>query len=144
MSGRPWKYAAELAALMNCPPQSVTAITKTAYRFVHENITDPRNFLPVALIPGARLPGSAPCCTEYSLSFFENQEKAIERLRQLHGQQPLFHKRSGGCIATVAIDAGDGEATIASKKWTHFDLFEYAEAEMSGKAGPVTRVIQDV
>lgn len=139
---RPWKYAAKIGVLQHCPPKTTECRDAVAYRFVHRDLGDPRNFLPVAMIPAARCPDASHCCTDYALSFFESESKAIARFQQLHNQARMFHKRAGGCIARVTISRADGALTPPSKKSGHFDLFEYEGTNLVPKATIARVVVQ--
>jgi hypothetical protein len=87
------------------------------------------------MIPGAMLPGLPRCCTHHALSFFESEDKAAGRLRDLHERtKGAFVNRAGGSIARVAIDSQDGGGGKVSKTTTHFDFHERETADFARNA----------
>lgn len=133
VSGQNWKYKRQISAHSDCPPRPSATAARVAYRFVRRDFTA-ADFLPTALAPGARPPGSTLCCVDYSLSLFDTADNAAKKLEFLHKKYKNFHNRCGGCVAKVTIAAADGEATATSKSSGHFEFFEYANADLSQNA----------
>jgi hypothetical protein len=127
---RAFKYAAELAAFSDCPPQVVAnCVEETVYRFVKDPMND--SFLPMALLPDGL---DEPCCEGYALSMYVSVAKAKKRWRQ------LFRKNSdrvlelmGDRLAEVRLEPGHGVRTAVSTSG-HFGVFEFADVNFAGSS----------
>ena len=128
------KYADELGRYENCPPANVSPRSGEAFRFVHADAADTRNFMVVSRLNPARLPHlpDAVCCSSFALSLFSKKEKAIEFFGKLKNKNRNIHKSLGTHLATVTIDENDGHATADSVEG-HFSLYESHSADLSKK-----------
>lgn len=124
----PYKYAAELNLIENCPPADAISCERESYRFVHENIADERNFKCICKLNSARKLKAHEQCSGFGLSMFVSKEKAIERYKQLAFSNKNIGKTLGARLAQGTIKPNDG---LVSKPngMGHFDLWEVDGAD---------------
>jgi hypothetical protein len=118
-----FKYSAELAQYPNCPPKNAQQLCRPAFRFVHADLEDKRNFLPVAKLNPARVIPEHLLCESLALSMFASKESAERRYQSLRRQVKNIYKTIGTHLATCNLSEEDGISTIASETG-HFSLFE--------------------
>ncbi|WP_186014498.1 hypothetical protein [Burkholderia gladioli] len=120
------RYAAEIKRLDGCPPKDVTTIDIVGFRFAFEDIDDPSNYLPVAVVKPERVIAGQPivqCCTGYSLSVFNSLESLARKAKQVMKTSPLFLRRVGDHFVALKITHNAGVCTEPNASG-HFDLFE--------------------
>lgn len=128
-----WKYSKEIDSIRNCPPEKTEAPQTTAYRFVHSDITDERNFLPVAILkPKRRFEIGYQQCISLSLSLFQSAEQAKFKYTNLKKAFRNIHKSIGTHLAKGEITPDDGSITEANNEG-HFSLFESTDADFASK-----------
>lgn len=120
------KYAQDLAKAINFPPPSLLPRGCEGFRFVHSDLNDGRNFLPVAFIPPRSLaPTPAkPQASLYALSLFDTLDNLQTRARSACKTSPMFLKRVGTHFAKMVLSPTDGAAT-APGNGGHFDFYEH-------------------
>lgn len=100
---------------------------KIAYRWVHSNINDRRNFL-----PRPRIKEDYPISdfTDWSISLFDTEENAIKKLKGYLKVKPNLYKVLGSCIAEGFINPHLG---ICDKPVItgHFNLMEYKKVDLT-------------
>lgn len=134
------KYGGEMTGLCDCPPADAgPASPRGAFRFVHADMADARNFVPPAKLTPTRWINRSPECSDFALSLFETPGQA----RTFYGELAKTFKKIGTAIGThlaeVTLQASDGMVTPADPDG-HFDLHEDASADLAGSAtalGPV-------
>lgn len=127
------KYATDLRQIPECPPSAAVPCVRKAFRFVHEDVSDCRNFSPVAKInPRRILQGSKPHgrCIAFALSFYASKEQAITAFNNMLARQQNFWKTVGDRLATGQLSGGDGVALGVSNDG-HFSFFESLSADFS-------------
>jgi hypothetical protein len=129
-SGR-LKYADDLVRLINCPPSDAKQVDPCeAFRFVHDAITDPRNFIPPAkLNPARRFKDDEECCSAHALSMFISLPQAVTFFSGLRRRYPNIQKALGSNVAQGPLAETDGLATKPDQRG-HFDLFESESADL--------------
>src|SRR4051794_28790410 len=105
------KYSQELGQHQNCPPNIATPCRKIAFRFVHTNFEDSRNFLCPAKINPQRQFDARSKCDALSLSLFSSEENAKKFYEKLRRSNRNIGKTLGTCLALVCISDVDGLAT---------------------------------
>lgn len=134
-----FKYQKEIDFLLSQGkemPLLHTPLNKRSYRYVfssgHSNET--KNHKPVYINQPARMIKNIDkaCLTGYSLSCYENKEKAIEVFRQHSSTHKNFHQTAGNCLSEGILNDSDGLITEKNNT-THFDLFEFKECDLSSK-----------
>ncbi|MCR9011975.1 hypothetical protein [Gabonibacter chumensis] len=100
---------------------------KIAYRWVHQNITDQRNFLPRPLL---KKDYKVQQATDWGISMFNTEENAIRRLNECINNKPMLYKVLGSCIAEGNLHPIHG---ICDKPAIngHFNLMEYKKANLT-------------
>ncbi len=125
----PHQYADEISRIANCPSAASKPIAIDAYRFVHDSLTHPNNFMPVAKIsPARRFATSETRCSAHALSFFLSLENSIARFRQLEKNNKLLRKTLGNRVAKVSLTDSDG-VVFPPQPTNHFDLHPDAGVE---------------
>lgn len=130
------KYAAELARFPKCPPDSAVCCERTAFRFVHSDINDHRNFLPVAKITPQRRLRPEMRCAAHGLSFWATKDQALAAHRSFREQFPNFEATAGSHLASGILREADGRACPVRHDG-HFTFFEFATSAL----GPGTFAI---
>ncbi|WP_343635457.1 hypothetical protein [Roseateles sp.] len=120
------KYQAEISKFTGCPPKQLADHTY-GFRVCFSDISDPRNFLPNAILDLNRLDGRAPppCCSSYAVSLFSSLELLSVRVKAILKTNKKFLQKKGDHYVKISIDATCGRSTVADTHG-HFDLFEYA------------------
>lgn len=100
---------------------------RVAYRWVHSDINDKRNFVPRPLL----MPNySIKDATDWSISIFNTEENAIKRLQELNKIKPKIYKKLGSCIAEGNIRIRHGICDIPATSG-HFNLMEYKGVDIT-------------
>ena len=125
------KYQEMIKTIPNCPPKSIktTALVATAYRAVHKDIQDQRNFKPVALLtPNRSLHNgkASNCCDAYALSMYVSLDLLLLNLKRLQNACPNFLKRVGDHYAQLSLSDADGHCTSPNSSG-HFGFFEHKD-----------------
>ncbi|WP_459568538.1 hypothetical protein [Cupriavidus sp. 8B] len=124
---QPLRYAKEIQEIAICPPMAVQPLSTVGYRFVFQDLSNKRNFLPVALLqPDRILNDKQPitqCCSGYALSMFTSEENLAGKVRAAKKSAPMLLKRLGDHFVELAITAADGLCGEPSNTG-HFDFFE--------------------
>lgn len=124
-----FKYKDEISSF-SCDLLDFTEYeNRIAFRFVFEDINDERNFLPVYKLDETR-PRST--CRGWALSFFESQEKAKDKMKEMSKNKPFISKKLGTHVAEGVLVKVDGVSCTSSEKG-HFDHFEYVEIVLNHK-----------
>lgn len=119
------KYQAEIDKLP-CDMQGFgEQNNRDSYRWVFEDITLPKNFLPVFLLDDRERVN----CKGWALSLFSTQEKAKKRLLRLTKNKPLLYQKLGNCIAKGSLMKEHGVSDEAADNG-HFSLFEYEKVDL--------------
>lgn len=99
---------------------------RIAYRWVHQNIDDPRNFIPR---PCIKKNYEVKDFTDWGISLFNTEENAIKRLQNYTQDKPMLYKVLGSCIAKGNLKKMHGICDIPAKSG-HFNLMEYKEVNL--------------
>ena len=127
------KYQSDISSIPMCPPQDAIPRDLRAFRFVHSDIKDDRNFVvPAKLNPKRTFPDYVEQCAAYALSFFATQEAAEKRLRSLVKVSQNIKKRIGTHLAEGDLKSADGRTTSPSPSG-HFDLFESKDLTLAAR-----------
>ena len=98
------RYAEELEKYSNCPPDPSVTRDNEAFRFVHEEIGNPRNFQCVArLSPRREFDTDAQRCDSWALSFFASHDKAMAFYQKLKRSMKNIERTIGTHLATGQI-----------------------------------------
>ena len=127
------KYAVDMRQIPECPPSAAVPCEREAFRFVHEDVLDTRNFNPVAKInPRRILQGSKPHakCIAFALSFYASKEQAITAFKTMLARHQNFRNTVGDQLATGQLSRSDGVALGVSNDG-HFSFFEFASVDFS-------------
>ena len=124
------KYAADLQRYRDCPPVAAAPCTREAFRFVHADIDDPRNFLtPAGLSPRRDFrPGQR--CVSHALSFWASNEQAVAYFSHKQDENPNFNKTIGTHLARGTLSESAGIA-CPPRQNGHFSFFEAANADFA-------------
>jgi len=132
------KYHLKIAAIEkaingNCIGATYQEKDTDAYRWTFEDISDERNFRPRALdSQNPQQEKTAKKCTGWSLSFFDSQKNAIEKLNYYCADKPNFYKKLGTHVAKGKIEKTDGKSGDINTSG-HFEHFEYKDVDFSKK-----------
>ena len=121
------KYAADLARFPGCPPDTAVGCQRLAFRYVHSDISDSRNFLPASkLNPQRQLLGKTRCIG-MALSFWTTKEQALAAYNSYREKFQNFEKTAGDHVASGDITFNDGIACPVREDG-HFSFFESCSA----------------
>lgn len=127
-----WKYADDLGRYNNCPPENAVPHCREAYRFVHEDIGDHRNFKPCSKLKPRRALSAHDPCVSFALSLYLTKEQAAARYEFLREEHPNFPKTAGTHLARGILCDEDGRACHFSSNG-HFSFFESPSANLAAK-----------
>src|SRR5688500_2395115 len=108
------QFECDLLAYQQCE-------AKTAFRWVFEEIHDPRNFEPKFKLDQSFQRNT---CIGWALSFFNTQENAKKRLLHITKDKEHLFKKLGTHIANGLLEKVDGVSNDP-EKFGHFSHFEY-------------------
>jgi len=118
------KYADAIGRIENCPPNDVSPIVGLSYRFVHADIKDSRNFLPVAMLsPKRTFKTSKDQCSAYGLSMFASEIQAREFYKKLRAIHKKIRDTLGTHVACGSLGQDEGISTEPESDG-HFNFFE--------------------
>ena len=125
----PLKYAREIKEIAQCPCYPNYTDIGIGYRFALADVTDTKNFLPLALLdPDRTMPGRKPittCCEGWSLSMFTTLDALQARAAKAAKRNPKFLKRVGDHYTQVKLTDLCGVQTEPNNSG-HFEFFERA------------------
>jgi hypothetical protein len=126
---RPYKYASQFKGIEGCPSAVDAPFPEDgAFRIVHQDLTHPNNFRPVAEIdPGrfAEHKGGCPC-DAWALSLFEKRNQLAAQILRVEQFSRLWRKRVGTYGVLLRITNAHGRRSRATKSG-HFSFFEYSD-----------------
>ena len=131
-----YKYQSYLENIPNCPPENYSAITKLAFRWLHETIDNDYNFQPVLLQSPKRALNMNHLnqCKGYGLSFFDTANGAIDRYLELITSKPNLIDTLGNNLGEIYLTPQDG---VCSEPETnnngHFTFHEYKNTDLARK-----------
>lgn len=134
----PLKYQNEIEEVRktgcSCPPDGLEAINALSYRYVFEDPQHPNNHKPVGKNSPKRVLNTKDekKCTLFSLSCFADKNGAINFFWELKKNIPNFEKSVGNLLHEGIITEDDG-LTTTPEYYTHFELFEYIQCNLSVK-----------
>ncbi|MBB5645156.1 hypothetical protein [Pedobacter cryoconitis] len=99
---------------------------RTAYCWVFEEISNKANFVPRAIAVGRDE------CGSWALSFYETEEQAKQRMKDLLGNKSQLYKKLGTHIANGQLEKKDG-ISDDSNLLGHFNHFEYDGVDLKEK-----------
>lgn len=133
-----FKYRTELQMLEDQGiflPQLYIPESKTSFRYVFSDKPE-KNHLPVYIQTPKRAINAADknklTAAGFSLSCFENEEKAIIKYNEYKSHSPNIKNTLGDSLSTGIIDKTDGLITTATEN-SHFELFEFSTCDLSKK-----------
>ena len=139
------KYYSEISLIENSNSSSCTSglneVSFQSFRWVFEDDRDD-NFLPRALIDNPKIIELKTQCNGWSLSLFDSEENAKNRLVEICKNKPNLYKRLGTHIAKGFLSKNDGLASEIDTKG-HFELFEYKDVTLKSKFDVVLNVIDE-
>lgn len=99
---------------------------RIAYRWVHSDINDKRNFVPRPLLMSNY---SIKDATDWGISLFNTEENAEKKLKDFLKVKPNIYKALGSCIAEGNLKKTHGvcDKPVSSG---HFNLIEYKEVNL--------------
>jgi len=135
MNETQFKYPDWRLGLENCPPQEYREIETAAYRFVHEDLRHPNNFVPVQIIkPQHQFQTSDARCKALGLSFFSELGAARRFFHRQMKHNPRYGKVVGNRVASLQIAPDDGVASEPEpENFGHFTFHEYLWTDFSQK-----------
>jgi len=133
-----FKYCTEIEECARrgaCPPVEAVCGDRTAYRFVFDPVTspdtvpntDPRSFLPVALLP-QRSHAAPISCTSYSLSLYDTEDQARKAFRRIRGL-PNIGKTIGTNLARGIVKKEDG--VHHPPRPGHYEFWEFKSSSVA-------------
>lgn len=127
--------------LCDCPDKDKCyPVIRTSYRFVHEDLENPNNFLPALIINKSRTSNECKAmCSGYALSFFTSLSAAEKKYLKIAAHAPLFPQTVGEYIAECDIRENDGVAEKVGQNG-HFDLHEFEGASLEGRLKLIKRI----
>ena len=135
-----WKYAADLSNHPECPPTTVRPHVGDAFRFVHSDLADERNFLPAAKLNPRRKLRPHEQCFGFSLSLYVTRDTAVKRFTYLHSLHENFPKTAGDSLATCTLCETDGRACNFNLNG-HFEFFESDTSDLRPMFSLVEKII---
>jgi len=135
-----FKYRQDLANFDPCPPLDVIARNEVAYRFVHSDIEDHRNFKPVSKINPQRKLKPEQQCSGFALSFFHTRDQAVKRFGELRRTNPNIEKTLGNQLVACPIFPDNGRASRPNTHG-HFDFWEVDGVDWASRVQIVLEAI---
>jgi hypothetical protein len=122
-----------------CPPKGLINIDQlTSYRFTFAPPNDHKNHIVAGKKNPKRILNTQgeKKCRLFGLSCFKNDEKALFFFDELKKTFPKIKNSLGDSLSEGILLKIDGEVTMEDH-WTHFDLFEYEECDLSVRFSPI-------
>lgn len=141
-----FKFKEELSEIDSlgicCPPEELNKIENLiTFRFTFSPPNEEKNHI----VAGKKNPKRVlktdgnKKCNLFGLSCFKNDEKAILFFEELQKNIPMIKKSLGDNLSKGILIEEDGEITTEDV-WTHFDLFEYEECDLSERFKPISEL----
>lgn len=139
----PYKYSNDTATLTENGSSCFINYNEKeieAYRFVFHDISDEKNFVPMAKDP--RSGSIRKKCDGWALSFHETENASKELWDYLIDNRPNKYKKIGTHIAKGSISKSDGKCSDADEHF-HFNLIEYEDVVLTTKFTIVKQLVSD-
>ena len=119
-------HHAEIDAVKDCPCKATAQFDNRNYRAVHDDIKNPDNFLPKAILEPECLEGAdeKKACSAWGLSMFVSPEKLNAMVVRVEKTVPGFRMKIGQYAAKMNLSSNEGMRTPATKSG-HFDFYAY-------------------
>ena len=140
----PYKYSSESAKLKesNDKPCFSDYSEKEikAFRWVFPDISDSRNFVPMAIDPQCY--SARRKCGGWALSFHTTEDASIEAWEYIINNRPKHYKKIGTHIASGTIIKTDGKCSSADNH-LHFNMIEYKNVDLSKRFKIITTLASE-
>lgn len=135
------KYANHLANIQNNDGDSCTTncqeLSQPAFRWVFSEISDPRNFVPVAVTGRYQ-----NVCSGWAISLYDTLENSEKKYFDLLKDRPKLFKKLGTHVAEGNIQQSDGLCSLSNIEG-HFDCHEYIDTDFSSTFAVVKALVSD-
>lgn len=129
------KYQEEINK-MKCDLNEFYKQERIAFRWTFDDIKNEKNFRPRFLLkPDIKRND----CRGWGLSFFDTQDSAKKRLKEIVGYRKNLYKKLGTHVATGNLEKADGISDKAHNNG-HFTLFEFQDVDLSLKFNIVDQI----
>ena len=129
------KYQEEINK-MECDLNGFFEQGRIAFRWTFDDINNEKNFLPRFLLKPNM---DRNDCRGWGLSFFDTQDSAKKRLKEIVGYRKNLYKKLGTHVATGNLEKTDGISDKAHNNG-HFTHFEYQNVDLSVKFSIVEQI----
>lgn len=132
-----FKYSAHIGAIEGCPPADYHNAEMTVYRWVHQGIRHPNDFLVVAMINPRRVNDPAidlsNKCKGFGLSFYDSLQNAQKQYCARIAQHRHLVESIGEYVAEGKVTKRDGVISPVDKRNGHLTFHEYAGVDLKEK-----------
>jgi hypothetical protein len=127
-----YKYAADIAAIADCPPKAYAPVDRTAFRFVFEDDANKhKSYLPNKKVkPTRTFKDDVEHCTLWTISMFVTKEEAEKFYKDLIKKYPKIKAALGTHVAEVQITAAHGICSEVDADG-HFEMHEFANVDLA-------------
>ena len=129
------KYQEEINK-MECDLNGFSEQERIAFRWTFDDINNEKNFLPRFLLKPNMERND---CRGWGLSFFDTQDSAKKRLKEIVGYRKNLYKKLGTHVATGNLEKTDGMSDKAHSNG-HFTHFEHQNVDLSVKFSIVEQI----
>lgn len=122
----PQFHHSEIEHITGCPCNPSAPFDDNNYRAVHDDIKNPDNFLPKAILEPECLDGAndKKACGCWGLSMFDSPENLRKMVEKVEKRVPNFRKKIGANVAKMKLSNVEGVRT-ATNNSGHFDFYAY-------------------
>lgn len=131
-----YKYSEYIDTIEECPPSHYQEKACIVYRWVHQGMDHPNDFLPAAIIKPQRVNDRLDHekkCKAYGLSMYNTLENARKQYLILIAKFPRFAAQVGEYVAEGHLSQSDGQFSSADKRSGHLTFHEYRDTELAKK-----------
>jgi hypothetical protein len=112
---------------------------RMSFIYVFKDILESRNFLPKYV---RQVNCEHDNCLGWSLSFFDSQEHAKNRIRKLASDKNFIYKKLGTHLGTGRLEKNDGISNEPCKSG-HFSHFEYEDVVLNKKFEVIESLVNE-
>lgn len=132
-----FKYSTYIDSIEGCPPSDYHNVEMTIYRWVHQEMRHPNDFLVVAMINPRRVNDPSidlsNKCKGFGLSFYDSLQNAQKQYRAKIAAHRRLVESIGEYVAEGKLAKSDGVISPVDKRNGHLTFHEYAGVDLKEK-----------
>jgi hypothetical protein len=133
-----FEYQENISQITNCPPSNYEEVNLISYRWIYEQLTNPKNFVPryFSRPPKYNWKDDEEKCKDLAISLFDTCENAVNRFKFFFKTMDIkAYQYLGSKVAECIIKPTDGLSGVCDKdKYGHYNFHPYKGSNLFNNA----------